>query len=40
MQQTQLVERMDAQAGDLLLFVADKSIVVADALGALRLKLR
>ena len=27
------------QAGDLLLFVADKKSVVADALGALRLKL-
>ncbi|MDX8341961.1 aspartate--tRNA ligase [Rossellomorea sp. YZS02] len=29
----------DAEAGDLLLFVADKTSVVADALGALRLKL-
>jgi len=29
----------EAEAGDLLLFVADKSSVVADALGALRLKL-
>ena len=29
----------DAEAGDLLLFVADKKSVVADALGALRLKL-
>ncbi|WP_191560744.1 aspartate--tRNA ligase [Metabacillus idriensis] len=29
----------DAEAGDLLLFVADKKQVVADALGALRLKL-
>ncbi|MEH7223131.1 aspartate--tRNA ligase [Bacillus sp. JJ1566] len=30
---------LEASAGDLLLFVADKSNVVADALGALRLKL-
>ncbi|WP_059171245.1 aspartate--tRNA ligase [Bacillus sp. FJAT-27445] len=30
---------VDAEAGDLLLFVADKKSVVADALGALRLKL-
>jgi len=36
---TAIVEAMDAAAGDLLLFVADKSSVVADALGALRLKL-
>lgn len=34
----QLIEAMEAEAGDLLLFVADKSSVVADALGALRLK--
>ncbi len=34
-----LVERMGAEAGDLLLFGADQSNVVADALGALRLKL-
>ncbi|MFC4356050.1 aspartate--tRNA ligase [Chryseomicrobium palamuruense] len=34
----QLMEAMEAEAGDLLLFVADKSSVVADALGALRLK--
>ncbi|WP_332647239.1 aspartate--tRNA ligase [Lysinibacillus sp. 54212] len=34
-----LIERMKAEPGDLLLFGADKSNVVADALGALRLKL-
>ncbi|MEK5080962.1 aspartate--tRNA ligase [Solibacillus sp. FSL W7-1436] len=34
-----IVQATEAQAGDLLLFVADKSSVVADALGALRLKL-
>ncbi|MGM9950992.1 MAG: aspartate--tRNA ligase [Lysinibacillus sp.] len=34
-----LIERMDAEAGDLLLFGADQSNVVADALGALRMKL-
>ena len=34
-----LIERMGAEAGDLLLFGADQSNVVADALGALRLKL-
>ncbi|MBM3128918.1 MAG: aspartate--tRNA ligase [Chloroflexi bacterium] len=34
-----LIERMNAQTGDLLLFVADKPKVVADALGALRLHL-
>ncbi|WP_413362868.1 aspartate--tRNA ligase [Lysinibacillus sp. 3P01SB] len=34
-----LIERMSAEAGDLLLFGADQSNVVADALGALRLKL-
>ncbi|EIM07915.1 aspartyl-tRNA ligase [Planococcus antarcticus DSM 14505] len=33
-----LTERAQAEAGDLLLFVADKKTVVADALGALRLK--
>ncbi|WKA60044.1 aspartate--tRNA ligase [Planococcus shenhongbingii] len=33
-----LTERAEAEAGDLLLFVADSSAVVADALGALRLK--
>jgi len=35
---TALIEAMQAEAGDLLLFVADKSNVVADALGALRMK--
>ncbi len=35
---TALTERAQAEAGDLLLFVADKRTVVADALGALRLK--
>ncbi len=35
----QLKERLDAQEGDLLLFSADKSKVVADVLGALRLKI-
>ena len=34
-----LIERMGAEAGDLLLFGADKANIVADALGALRLKL-
>lgn len=34
-----LAKSLDAEAGDLLLFVADKKSVVADALGALRLKL-
>ncbi|RDI44107.1 aspartate--tRNA ligase [Falsibacillus pallidus] len=34
-----LTALLDAQPGDLLLFVADKKSVVADALGALRLKL-
>ncbi|MEK4628026.1 MAG: aspartate--tRNA ligase [Solibacillus sp.] len=34
-----IIEATEATAGDLLLFVADKSSVVADALGALRLKL-
>lgn len=33
-----LTERAQAEAGDLLLFVADSKSVVADALGALRLK--
>ena len=33
-----MTERAEAEAGDLLLFVADKKTVVADALGALRLK--
>lgn len=35
----QLVERMNAKEGDLLLFGADKANIVVDALGALRLKL-
>ena len=34
-----IIEATEAAAGDLLLFVADKPSVVADALGALRLKL-
>jgi aspartyl-tRNA synthetase len=34
-----IIEATEATAGDLLLFVADKSSVVADTLGALRLKL-
>ncbi len=34
-----LIERMEAKEGDLLLFGADKANIVADALGALRLKL-
>src|SRR5690606_23960064 len=34
-----LMERTQAEPGDLLLFVADKSSVVYDALGALRVKL-
>ena len=34
-----LAARLNAQSGDLLLFVADKSKVVADALGALRAEL-
>lgn len=37
--QQALKEKLDVEAGDLLLFVADKKSVVADALGALRLKL-
>lgn len=36
---TSLIQALDASAGDLLLFVADKKSVVADALGALRMKL-
>ncbi|MBB5180772.1 aspartyl-tRNA synthetase [Planomicrobium koreense] len=35
---TALTERAEAEAGDLLLFVADSASVVADALGALRMK--
>jgi aspartyl-tRNA synthetase len=38
-EQTALQAQMEVSAGDLLLFVADKKSVVADALGALRLKL-
>lgn len=34
-----MMQTLEAEAGDLLLFVADKKSVVADALGALRLKL-
>lgn len=34
-----LIERLNAEPGDLLLFVADNKAVVADALGALRTKL-
>jgi aspartyl-tRNA synthetase len=34
-----LKERLDAEEGDLLLFSADKSKIVADVLGALRLKI-
>lgn len=36
---TNLIQTLEAAAGDLLLFVADKKSVVADTLGALRLKL-
>ena len=36
---TSLIQALEATAGDLLLFVADKTSVVADTLGALRLKL-
>ncbi|MGM0853262.1 MAG: aspartate--tRNA ligase [Bacillota bacterium] len=36
---SQITASANAEAGDLLLFVADKKSVVADALGALRLKL-
>ncbi|CEN77117.1 aspartyl-tRNA ligase [[Clostridium] sordellii] len=35
---TAILDRMDAQAGDLLLFVADKDSVVFDALGQVRLE--
>ncbi|MBM7691879.1 aspartyl-tRNA synthetase [Peribacillus deserti] len=38
-EQTQLREALSVEPGDLLLFVADKKSVVADSLGALRLKL-
>ncbi|MDQ0244568.1 aspartyl-tRNA synthetase [Bacillus fengqiuensis] len=37
--QKQFTDALEASAGDLLLFVADKKSVVADALGGLRLKL-
>ena len=37
-EQKQLRDVLDVETGDLLLFVADKKTVVADALGALRLK--
>ncbi|PAQ16387.1 aspartate--tRNA ligase [Bacillaceae bacterium SAOS 7] len=38
-EQAQILAAAEATAGDLLMFVADKKSVVADALGALRLKL-
>jgi aspartyl-tRNA synthetase len=38
-EQQGLLQSFEAEVGDLLLFVADKKAVVADALGALRLKL-
>jgi len=38
-EQENLMQALAAEIGDLLLFVADKKTVVADALGALRLKL-
>jgi aspartyl-tRNA synthetase len=38
-EQKQFAEALQTEEGDLLLFVADKKSVVADALGALRLKL-
>jgi aspartyl-tRNA synthetase len=38
-EQAGLVKTLEAEEGDLLLFVADQKAVVADALGALRLKL-
>lgn len=37
--QEQLVSELEAEVGDLILFVADKKGIVADALGALRIKL-
>jgi aspartyl-tRNA synthetase len=37
--QQSILNALDAKSGDLLLFVADKKSVVADSLGALRLKL-
>lgn len=38
-EQKQMMQTLEAETGDLLLFVADKKSVVADALGALRSKL-
>lgn len=38
-EKTAIVDKANASSGDLLLFVADKSAVVYDSLGALRLKL-
>jgi aspartyl-tRNA synthetase len=38
-EQQSLIQLLDGSAGDLFLFVADKKSVVADSLGALRLKL-
>jgi len=38
-EQASFIQTLDATEGDLLLFVADKKSVVADALGALRMKL-
>ncbi|MBB6177906.1 aspartyl-tRNA synthetase [Anoxybacillus tengchongensis] len=38
-EQKQMIQTLEAKVGDLLLFVADKKSVVADSLGALRLKL-
>ncbi|MGG6431103.1 aspartate--tRNA ligase [Anoxybacillus sp. D401a] len=38
-EQKQMMQTLEAEIGDLLLFVADKKSVVADSLGALRLKL-
>jgi aspartyl-tRNA synthetase len=38
-EQAKMLETADAKTGDLIMFVADKKHVVADALGALRLKL-
>ena len=35
---TAILDRMDAETGDLLLFVADKNSVVFDALGQVRLE--
>jgi aspartyl-tRNA synthetase len=38
-EKNEIIERADAKTGDLLLFVADKTTIVYDSLGALRLKL-